>query len=95
MKDLIKYLSAGSLIFLFMGCSNCSLIEESCEEKFKKKNIAITQLYYPKGIDTGFGSRRTKETVAFNNEVDKKCVLGEYKVKGERAYQTICGEHIF
>ena len=78
MKNLIKYLSAGSLIFLFIGCSNSSLIEESCEEKFKKKNIAITQLYYPKGIGDVFGYRIIKGTVALNKEVDKKCVLGEW-----------------
>tara|TARA_Y100001970_G_C14048292_1_gene757519 strand:- start:52 stop:630 length:579 start_codon:yes stop_codon:yes gene_type:complete len=95
MKDFVKYLLFGSLIFLFIGCSKNIIIGESCKKKFKKKNIAITQLYYPKGIDTSFGSRRTKATVALNNEADKECVLGEYKLKGERAYQTICGEHIF
>ena len=86
MNNLFKYSLFGSLIFLFIGCSNSSLISGSCREKFKKKNLNIT-VYDIKNLEF---------SVSLNNEPEQKCIaILNKKKSGEDDYRTVCGVHVF
>ena len=56
-KDLVKHSFLGSLNFFICWILNSQLLAETCKEKCKKKNIAITKDYYQKGIVDLFGNR--------------------------------------